>query len=685
MKLPTNGEHGGHHLQRAVENGIERAASYGTAVVRTMTRTIVAREEKCPNGDDGSALCQKPVNTKTLPIVLGAVIPIVCAICVFIYLHRRNSKKQAAEDAADPHKSLDFGIETGTTQPKKGRFGRNRELPEMQITDLGNDPVRPGQRPRGLSMDMLDSPYLLPAGLNGSRDESLHSMSRIHSHGEHDPYRPVTFVRGSSETSRPSRQFNENGSLYSSSTINTGNEKSNLVQHAQQMPQSFPKRGDSMSPTDSTPAEDFSAREMHSASRTGAHSRKTSASLSTPTLANISENALPQQRPRKNSLPRKPVPQEVEQAINTEQSPGERAASKRPPRKSSKAAALTPVVAVRASDASYYGEEVPPPPPPPKVMEPQGFDFENETARYSGRFSIDTPAPSQQYPLQDNRMSVMGLRPLPQEDPQENAEQRANRIRSFYKEYFDDSRPHPPNAFYEDFDPAYLNANSQYYNAGGHAQPQAPFAQPVGRRAMTPPPRGAPQFMDGPGGHDRHHSTMSAAGPRGRPAQRMPPQKKLPPPKALTSLPTPHMLREDSALLNPIDFAPPTSFREMQNGRRPDSPSGIARPYSPSVKAFSPLVPSFDQLNVMPSPHELRKSGTFNSLDFAPPRFRGQESGNSSDAGSIRSARSGISPMQLDAVRAGAYRVSRIPKEYVTSREDLSSQLRPKMNLVSPS
>ena len=32
--------------------------------------------------------------------------------------------------------------------------------------------------------------------------------------------------------------------------------------------------------------------------------------------------------------------------------------------------------------------------------------------------------------------------------------------------------------------------------------------------------------------------------------------------------------------------------------------------------------------------------------------------------------------MQLDAVRAGAYRVSRIPKEYVTSREDLSSQLR---------
>jgi hypothetical protein len=142
------------------------------------------------------------------------------------------------------------------------------------------------------------------------------------------------------------------------------------------------------------------------------------------------------------------------------------------------------------------------------------------------------------------------------------------------------------------------------------------------------------------------------------------------------------MLKNDDAFYLAADFAPPTSFRELQNGRRPDSPMGIQRPYSPSVKVYSPLVPAFDDLAPMPSPHHLRKSGTFTALDFAPPRFRGGE-GNASDAGSIRSARSGISAMQMDAVRAGAYRVSRIPKEFVTSREDLSNQLRPKMNMIS--
>jgi len=161
------------------------------------------------------------------------------------------------------------------------------------------------------------------------------------------------------------------------------------------------------------------------------------------------------------------------------------------------------------------------------------------------------------------------------------------------------------------------------------------------------------------------------------------PKKQLPPPKALTSLPTPHMLREDTALiLNPTEFAPPTTFRDNQNGRRPDSPMGIQRPYSPAVKAFSPLVPAFDDLSAMPSPHHLRKSGMFNSLDFAPPSRLKIPGDNASDAGSIRSARSGISAMQMDAVRAGAYRVSRIPKEMVTTKEDLSAQLRPKMDLI---
>ncbi|KAK5163744.1 uncharacterized protein LTR77_010417 [Saxophila tyrrhenica] len=686
MKLPF--ALGGEQQYTRRDNSVlEDGFRYGTKVVEKMTRTMVARSEStCKPGDD-SAICEKPVSdtsSSTLPIVLGAVIPITCALCVFVYLHRRNKKKQALEDANDPHKSLDFGVEfTGQPKNKRGVTSKKGgEVPEMTITDLGPDPMRPNRAVRGMSMDFDSNPYLLPAGLHGSR-ESLHSMSRSMA-DEHDPYRPVTFVRSSNETSRSPRLFRENGSMYSSaSTVQTGNEKSSLVANAQRMSQSFPKRGDSMST--SSPSDENPTRELHSALRGATPSRKTSLGSTSQNLADISESNPP---PRNNSQKGPPPPLPPLPAEHYERTASPTDSSSRPPRKASLAAAALAPIDVRASDSSFYGDDVPAvAPPPPRVVEPGQEDYDIDPAQiYTGRFSIDGTAPSQQFPVQDNRMSVMGLRPLPPAaEQQENAEQRANRIRSFYKEYFDDSRPNPQQGVYEDYDPQYLDAAVYDPETGDYLVPQAPFAQPMGRRAMTPPPRGAAHF-GGPD-HSRHFSTMSGGRgpPRGRPAQRAP-KKQLPPPKDLKSLPTPYMLREDTALImNPIDFAPPTSFREHQNGRRPDSPAGIARPYSPAVKAYSPLVPAFDDLSAMPSPHHLRKSGTFTSLDFAPmPRFRGQEGSGASDAGSIRSARSGISAMQMDAVRAGAYRVSRIPKEYVTSRDDLAGQLRPKMNLISP-
>lgn len=80
----------------------------------------------------------------------------------------------------------------------------------------------------------------------------------------------------------------------------------------------------------------------------------------------------------------------------------------------------------------------------------------------------------------------------------------------------------------------------------------------------------------------------------------------------------------------------------------------------------------------------LRKSGTFTALDFAPPpRFRDPGS-NASDAGSIRSNRSGMSAVGRMAVRTGANRVSRIPKDMVGTKDDIVNSLRPKMDLVAP-
>jgi hypothetical protein len=232
------------------------------------------------------------------------------------------------------------------------------------------------------------------------------------------------------------------------------------------------------------------------------------------------------------------------------------------------------------------------------------------------------------------RLSVL-MRPLPHEDPTENSEERANRIRSFYKEYFDDSKggqgqgeappPMPEPAqrtdYYEDYDTEYLNNAYTVYDTQqqGFVVGGAPFAQPITRRAMTPPPRAPPRFRSrassgaassqyrGPP-PPRGQSSMSnfhSHGPysQGPGSERGRTQKRaLPPPAPLISLKTPHLLKDDSALYTTLDLAPPPSFRDRQAGRRPDSPLGVERPYSPVVRAYTPLQGSFEELSPMPSP-----------------------------------------------------------------------------------
>lgn len=239
---------------------------------------------------------------------------------------------------------------------------------------------------------------------------------------------------------------------------------------------------------------------------------------------------------------------------------------------------------------------------------------------------------------QDNqRLSVL-MRPLPHDDPSENPEERANRIRSFYKEYFDESkggapgqagRPppmpqQPPRTdYYEDYDTEYLNNAYTVYDTEqqGFVVGGAPFAQPITRRAMTPPPRAPPrnfrsrassqasQSQYGGRGPPRGQSSMSnfrSQGPysqQGPGSERGRTQKRnLPPPTPLMSLKTPHLLKDDSALYTTMDLAPPPSFRDRQAGRRPDSPLGVERPYSPVVRAYTPLQGAYEELSPMPSP-----------------------------------------------------------------------------------
>ena len=79
--------------------------------------------------------------------------------------------------------------------------------------------------------------------------------------------------------------------------------------------------------------------------------------------------------------------------------------------------------------------------------------------------------------------------------------------------------------------------------------------------------------------------------------------------------------------------------------------------------------------------HVLRKSSTFTGLDFAPPRKFTDSGDARSDAGSIRSNRSGISAVNQQAIRAGAGRVSRLPGDQVFTQAALQETLKPSWDL----
>ena len=537
----------------------------------------------------------------------------------------------------------------GPTNKKKKRKDK-AGLPAVTVSGLGHD-----RNPRrGLSMDM-GSPYLLAANLRGSRD-SIHSLSR--SNGD-DKYRPATtFIPndGSSVRSygQSSRRGADNASTYTASSgPGYGNDgmNENLLRNAQRMSGSvLPAQRNSVIPSYRTPhiqAPDASSggvqrkisppnpgptglapasagpadnsRDSYMSSAADMrrsnnylaafiHSRDPSAELLTKSTLQTEAHELPSTNPTISQRTEVQAP-----LLNpTHHVP----ANELPPRTQSKEAPVLEEVNENFLDTeSDYGDEhdfTASSPGRQSEIPPMNFDRQSLEAPMavqedSTTEGLEAPAPG----YGPNRLS-MGFRPLPPEDPADNPEQRANRIRSFYKEYFDDSKPPPvPQAAYqEDYDQDYL-ADAPFFDpsTGQFAVAQAPYTQPMARRAMTPPPRAPPRFQPPP----RHQSTMSGGhlmrpkprafssqSSQGGPGNRGPPRKPMAPPAPLRILPTPHLLQEDSFAL-PIDFAPPTSYKDRQAGR-PASPLGGKMPYSPMLPAHIPLASSFDDLSAMPSP-----------------------------------------------------------------------------------
>lgn len=671
--------HHGFHKRHPEAIAIPQSISLETMIERSLSKlpSLVKRsssgsESTGCSPDDSSPKCEKPSDAKsvTLPVVLAVVIPIVVAIIIFIVLHRKHVKKLRQEDANDPHKSLDFGWDPNST-PRKGRNKNKNKGPEMSVTDMGAE--KGSCRQRGMSMDMdLPSPYLLPPGLSGSR-ESLHSMSRT-VHSQDDRYRPATTYIPNDSTSPPSYKSGRKGTDDSSSDAGSGSYKrgprddmkQNLLGNAQRMSRSMPPSNRSPVPEIRMPdaakeqprkalpsdpqsaglspnfplldsrgsyvgKDDAAFRKSNNYLGAFIHSRDPSAEVVSQKSEYATPNEPPStpaptilQNPSRKSPPPSINTSQPEAAKQPQPSIEMEATAPRPPRKQSLRVSEQAQHENLLDDSSDYGDGLKVTPPSPHGTQPQQYEINRRSSQaYLSQIDEFTHGAANLNDVgYDVRRLSMGVRPLPRDDPTDNPEQRANRIRSFYKEYFDESKPgamQPAGGYYEDYDQEYLGDGAIFDPVSGQfvsAQAQRPeqrgrpFAEPIGRRAMTPPPRAPPRFAR------QHAATLSGGGrmmppgPRAfssgsghfGPSGRGVPKKQLPPPMPLNVLPTPHMLKDDSfAIFNSMDFAPPTSARDRQAGR-PESPRGGLRPYSPMVPAHMPLQSSFDDLAAMPSP-----------------------------------------------------------------------------------
>lgn len=688
---------------------------------------LVARSDECVNGQP-SNLCEKPVTSDTLalPIALGVTIPLVALTVMLIYLHRKNVRRQRQEDIDDPHKSLDFGLDMGKRKSKL--FGGEK---------LGVAPHN-----RQISMDMnLSSPYLLPPNLQNSR-ESIHSLAKTLNN--EDPYRPVTQYAASDAASL--RSYKTGGMDRPKISVLPTRKGSLQPISPTSTTGSIPPRYEASQDDYVTPPPPAALKIQSNVQAVPYPDDKSPVMPSVPEIQEPKPASLPQETSPSYRLAAVPptaplsittesssAPNDNYKAFNFSQEPAFNPPTQPLPQLptiNTELAAPAPLNLDRNAGqnapftAPLMGEDE-----YAQNMEQseQGTEERGRSQhrRQSSEYPPEPPVAGLGVPRQENKRHSIGVRPLPPSEvtESEDPETRANRIRSFYKEYFDDSKnaePMPPlqqgydynqghaqGGYYEDYDQSYLN-EAAYYDPDTNSFVM-PYTQPVARRAMTPPPsgsrfpgpRGGPRRphagsvggMSLPGNHGPPHRPGSAAsngrwGPRpgssasnqnsrGRAGSAMSASRKpMPPPAVLTTLPNPSKLRDDSfAIMGAIDFAPPSNFKDQAVGRS-QSPAGGERLAYLSPTVHSPLVSAFDEMAALPSPHLLRKSGTFTGLDFAPPR-KFKDGDTASDAGSIRSNRSGISAVQLGAIRSGAGRVSRLPGDQIFTKAAMDDTLKP--------
>jgi len=660
-----------------------------------MAPTLVIRNSvssDCQNGV-GSPGCSSndssASTTPLLPIILGSIIPVIFAIVVLFYFHRRHVLRLRREELADD-KDLDFGnlpIESsakgGIDMQKRASFGYLGE---------GIDP------------------YLLPTQLSPARaKESLTSLSRAYNMD--DKYRAALvsslYMRSAdsdqmSRTQSPISSLSRAGSIDRHAgrsrlrTCDTQDDGMALIGEASEMPQGSPIESSPASTqeefTDTTSLSPSSITTKQAPAVQGA-AIETEERVSTSDERSISElsqvgeleptgDIAPALSNDETVLVQKPEPAFISPPKDELEGRSSRASNCL---SDASYETTTEIFATRPLSLHKQDED--------KSIAEKHVSYYEDSA-FGGQ-----EIPHEQ-PFQETQRYADNTYMLPDGDQEieESADQRASRIRSFYREYFEDSRsisgtPSRRPTLQVSDAPIWDKSMQHFVSQSMVRQPSSDDQVFYGQVAsFQSRPRAVSATMNrvysqspaygyyhgyaggrSQSSHSGAYADSRASSNIGSSMGNGMVRRAHPGPlKPLKPLPAQHAL---DPIMDPLGFAPVK--RGYVHGSAAASDSGSMTSHA---RAFSPspylLASSYTDLPDLPSPHHLRKSSTFTSLDFAPPR-RIAQSEVSSDAGSIRSART--APTRAAAHR-GAGRSSRLADDLVPTKAEMISQLRPQWN-----
>ncbi|RKF75338.1 hypothetical protein GcM1_234041 [Golovinomyces cichoracearum] len=647
---------------------------------RQLSTDHLLRRSGSSGSNCGPNPCEKPTSssTFTLPIILGIAVPLVGAAILFLILQRRHVRKIREEDADDRHASLDFGL---------GDTSNLQSSNKTSIQSMKDEKSGLSHRQVSLNMSM-NNPYLVSLDSKNSKD-SLDSLSL--SLRKEDPYRPVSKFLASDTASnkpqkRPSSPVN-NSPNDSQTSLNDTRNSSNASTNSRNKPANaaiFPPRYNSLH------YQQVDTNDQGLPNQNGFPTELPQAHISPE--ATISTNGWASGRPLNQQLQHQPlIGHENNNSFGANQNfrtndyqnidqnhafdpaayyEGERTQYTNNPTELRNQAQSQFYTANNFTYEPMNGD-------PSSGQYPSNAEYMYES-QYPTEDQVGGVDLSYNISRSNNRLSVMQARPLPPNaiTDSDDPEIRANRIRSFYKEYFDDSSS-MPNGTYEKRNHLNHNDESVYYDPDSN-QFVLPYSQPVTRRAITPPPannsmrptrprNGSMGTMNYVENRSRYHPPEAQPHSSTNESHQVNLRKPTLPFSDLNQMPTPGNIGNDVLNMRSYGHVPPMVYRG-QNGfssERQRIPNANPLSYEPSP---------------IPSPHLLEKEGTYSPLSFAPPKkFR--ETDNSSDAGSIRSNHSAKVGVNNGMPRNVSNRIDHLPEDVVFTKDCLNSSLKPQWDM----